>query len=334
MKQPVVAVALALCLASIPARADPPVTPPGLATRLEYTRGPGAETCPDEVGLRNYVAARMSGDDPFTPNAPNRLTVTITGREPEFFGRIALYDETGVRAGVRDFTGGPTCVSLVQDLALTIRLIVRPYALPPPAASTPPTPPAPPLPLPAAPSPPRPIARPAPLLPQARSTERPRPQVGAAALAAFGSAPAVALGFGGLVRLRWPKWSLGLEGRRDLVAPMDAEDHDGMPAASALAFATMPCVHLSGFIGCHVSTVGVVYGDATHRAVDDSVSTQVASGVRMGVEWQFVPHVAAELTGEVLVNFLRPAVRVDNDPKWTAELVTGAVGVRVVASFF
>lgn len=329
-RQPICAVPLALCLLSMTARADPPVAPPGGTTRLEYIRGPGAETCPDEQALRNYVAARMSGDDPFTPTGATRLTVTITGRGDEFFGHIALDNGTG-RVLVYDLTGGPTCAGFLRDFSLSIRLIVRPFSAPAVAAPSAPPPAAPPPPLAA----PRVLpAPPPPLPPPGDGTPGPQFALGGGALVAFGSAPGdTALGINAFVRLHWPTWSLVLNGRGEFPA-------DRMVSGSLLALSTAPCVHHALFLdwealACHVSTVGVMRGYApSWIADDDSSSPYLATGVRLGVEVPLWSPFSAQALGDISGSLIRPAVRIDHAEAWRAKDVVGTVGLQVVGTFF
>jgi hypothetical protein len=156
-------------------------------------------------------------------------------------------------------------------------------------------------------------------------------------LAAFGSAPEIAAGFGGLLRLRWPAWSLGLEGRGELATPADAEDRDGAVAATLVAGSAATCLHYQGFIGCHLATFGSVRSHVTNRVPggpEDENAPYVANGLRLGYEVPLFSHIAAELVGDVVYNVVRPAVRVDSASKWTVKDVSGSLGVRVVASFF
>ena len=67
------------------AQPDVPAVPPAatapsilthIPARLDYSRGPGDEACPDEEGLRSAVAANV-GHDPFVAGAPRRLIARI-----------------------------------------------------------------------------------------------------------------------------------------------------------------------------------------------------------------------------------------------------------------
>ncbi|WP_437753496.1 hypothetical protein [Sorangium sp. So ce1389] len=68
--------------------------PPEVMMRLEMTRGPGAEACPDETFLRTEVARRF-GADPFQDDAPQVLKVSIAREGPELTAAMTLRDPEG-----------------------------------------------------------------------------------------------------------------------------------------------------------------------------------------------------------------------------------------------
>jgi len=73
------------------ARADPPPIP--RTVKLEYVRGPGAQSCPSEDTLRFAIAGRMA-EKPWDPNASARLVVTI--RSPGQRTRSSATSEAAV----------------------------------------------------------------------------------------------------------------------------------------------------------------------------------------------------------------------------------------------
>ena len=120
---------LGLLLASSPALAAP-------SARLAYVREAGAESCPDEEGLRRAVAARL-GYDPFFVWA--RVTVVAHVRKDAgaYHAEVTLVDEGGVSRGKRAVTSpGDDCAPLVGALALTISLALDPLSLAPAQPAT------------------------------------------------------------------------------------------------------------------------------------------------------------------------------------------------------
>ncbi|XXY52541.1 hypothetical protein WME91_15530 [Sorangium sp. So ce269] len=86
---------MSLVLAALPALGQ---APPG-GVRLSYTRGPGAEGCPEEQALRDVVAGQLGGTDPFGEGGGRRVDVVLVRKGRRFLGEIALYDSDGRRLG-------------------------------------------------------------------------------------------------------------------------------------------------------------------------------------------------------------------------------------------
>lgn len=137
---------LALALAPAVARAEPPV-----AARLDYTRGPGAETCPAEPSALRAQVAALLGYDPFERSDARERFVVVISREKDhaWSARVERYDAAGARTyGPETFPDPPLqgdCEALFSPLAASLRgLVLR--AGPPPASPTPSPAPAPPEP--------------------------------------------------------------------------------------------------------------------------------------------------------------------------------------------
>jgi hypothetical protein len=144
MRSPLgISLGMALALAPVVARAELPVV-----ARLDYVRGPGAETCPaDASTLRAHVAALL-GYDPFARgDAPERVVVVVSaGKDRAWSARVERYNAAGALTyGPETFPDPPLqgdCGALVSPLAAYLRgLVLR--AGPPPAAPVPSPPPAP-----------------------------------------------------------------------------------------------------------------------------------------------------------------------------------------------
>jgi hypothetical protein len=218
---------LALSLVAVPASAQQ--APSGL--RLSFSREPGAESCADEQGFRDALAAQMNGTDPFTPNGAKRLAITLRRQGSSFLGESALYDEADTPQGSRQLERR-TCARLVEDLATSISLLLQPLTMPgtaSPSGDAPAPPPSSPpavlpVPGPAVPGPPmqapsvsQPVLRGARLPPEpsVASWTRPRVQVGLGGMAGGGTAPDAALGLAGSAAVRWPSASIAFELRTE-----------------------------------------------------------------------------------------------------------------------
>src|SRR5438128_1351366 len=130
------------------------------AARLDYTRGAGAESCPDQRSLEDAVSARL-GYPPFRTDAARTLTARVSASGRGLLARMELRDAGGNLLGKRDLAGaGEGCGELAAAMELAIAIAIDPASAtrpPPPLSEAPPPsqPPPPPPPPPAdEPSPP------------------------------------------------------------------------------------------------------------------------------------------------------------------------------------
>jgi len=108
--------------------AAPAVAGPGDATRLEYARDAGAQSCPDRAALREAVRKRL-GYDPFFPAARQAIVVEITSAGGGLRAELRLLDENGIIRGSRELhEQSPHCDELVASLALAISIALDPSA--------------------------------------------------------------------------------------------------------------------------------------------------------------------------------------------------------------
>ncbi|WP_437690756.1 hypothetical protein [Sorangium sp. So ce176] len=311
--------ALAAQLAAAPTRADS--GPRRAPVRIELTRGPGAERCPDERFLRAETARRM-GFDPFDAEAPLTVAVSIEQGQGELIASIYLRDRRGLVLWADGYRTRDDCKTLVSTVALSIAVQLDDTGeLPPPqAAPAPQREPAtraeagcsperpcagqPAAPSsegqPAAPSSEVPPARPPSKAPRARPPGKARPSisagqaaaerfrwaVGAGATVALGVTPGVAAGPTLAVTGRWPAWSFTLEGRGFSALSTDLAGI--RVATSALTTNAALCLHRPVLFACGVGEVGV------RRAVPEAPRSggpllylRVGIGARAGVAWPF-----------------------------------------------
>ena len=312
--------ALGLSLLLIPTLAQAAGNPADEA-RLEYLRGPGAESCPGEEGLRDAVAAQMGGADPFTPYGAKRVVVTISRAHQGFEGEFALYDAGGGLVGRRPM-GAPTCAALVQDLATSLNLVLRPFLLPSAPSSV------------VA----QPVLPPSAIAPKvapssAPTSTRPAVRIGLGASMGFGLSPAiVSPGFGGFVGVRWPWFSLSLEGRGDLPASTDGASMAHLKTSLA-AGSLAPCLHWRWLLGCGLLTVGALHGAGLNVHPDGQTAPYMAAGLRAGFEASFADHFAGQLFADGLITAVRPRMLVGATEEWIAPGASGSIGIRLVASF-
>jgi hypothetical protein len=299
------------------------VPPPEEATRLEYILGPGTATCPDEEALRDYVAANMGGDDPFTSTGARRIVVTIRRRGAELRAHLALYDEKGQPAGETERRGS-TCVGLVGDLGITLSLMIRPLSMPTPTAAAQPdaAPPPSSAPPPSAPPPPRaqPLSPPH-REPEARSADGPRPGAGVAVGVDVGTAPKpmVGLSFEGL--LRWPDFSLALElqlfGSPEGVGEQDVRAH-------AWAGLVVPCAHRGFMFACGLAALGVRGFETGYVEGGSRVEPEVrnpflaAIGLRAGAAFSPGDASRVRIFADLLHTPLPTTLIVDTEEVWVS----------------
>ncbi|WP_437631008.1 hypothetical protein [Sorangium sp. So ce854] len=326
--------------------------PPGGA-RLSYTRGPGAEGCPDEQALRDVVAAQLGGTDPFVDGGGRHVEVVLGRKGRDFLGEIALHDAGGRRLGGQELTD-PACGPLVEDVGTALAIVLRPARAarepaPPSPAPAPPQMPSEPAPLgttcppapeasPRAPAPAPPCQPCQPAAPT-RPAEGPGPslawprlQVSLGALIADGIAPAPAVGFSASVGARWEAFSLSLEGGWHL--PVATEPFRGrIYGVSWVGGAVVPCGHVAWFVGCGLVTAGRVRHFGMLNVVREALWPHAGLGLRGGVEVPFSYHLAARLTGELVANLARPTLHLHGGQSFSVARTSKVGAVHIVASF-
>ncbi len=294
--------------------------------KLDYERNAGAERCPDSSELSDAVAADL-GYDPFQTEAGETLRVRIARAAGELTATIELLDAEGAVTGRRELSSpGKDCRELAATLALAVSIAIdpvhstkKPEPKPEPAPAPPPKP-APPPPAPA----PIPKVEPA---PEPASTPLHLRIAGGAHLA-VGTAPAQALGFWAYAGARWPKLSLGLEGRADLAA--EKSEPDGSVSASLLLGSLLPCVHLGVGFACAVGSLGVLQGSGEDVSQPAKATTLFgAAGARGGVDIPVSDAVGIVVQADVRANLARTTLRLNDREVWSSPPLSGDLGVGV-----
>ena len=212
--------------------------------QMHYTRGSGAESCPDEPSMRRAVASQL-GYDPFDAQASTSVEASIVRKDDRLVGRVDVVrpDEP---PGKRELSSREVdCEHLASAMALTISMAIDPMVIsrPPPVAA--------PLPPPMATLPPPSSPPPAPSAPP-RSLPAP-PAVfflaGLAPVVSVGIAPGAAVGLDASAAARWSHVSIGVEGRMDL--PSYAHLSIGGDVSTSIQVGMLvPCAHIDRIVSC------------------------------------------------------------------------------------
>lgn len=333
------AVALAALLATPVAAAQAP------SARLVYTRGAGAERCPEEGAIHDAVAARL-GYDPFRADADMTVAASMGRLGRTLHARIEARDRAGHPAGVRTLSSSQSdCAELAAAVTLALSIAIDPLRLY--RAPSPPVPVPAPVPVPTPPrtEPPPASAGPSPVerpRPPRADLPRPRPAtvhlvVGGGGAVAFGAAPGPTVGFQAFVGLRARAASIALEARADL--PATAPTPSGGEVDAGLVLATLaPCLHLGVAAVCALGSVGVLRGTARDPSGSDAASRRgsqlfVAVGARVAVEIPLHRLLALRLHADGLLPVTRTTVAVGEANVWTTPTFAGALGLGAVVTF-
>ncbi|WP_438042089.1 hypothetical protein [Sorangium sp. So ce128] len=306
-----VAVAIAQ-LAATPVRADR--GPRRARVRLDLTRGPGTEHCPDEQFLRAEIARRMSFD-PFDAEAPLTMAVSIVQEQGELIASMYLRDRGGRLRWTDGYRTRGDCKTLVSMVALSIAVQLDDPGERPPPQATPAPQEEPATPAEAPCSPERPCAG-QPALPPSEAPPARRPgkaaparelrsvrappsssagqaaaerfrwSVGAGATMALGLTPGVAVGPTLAVTGRWPAWSVALEARG--LSSLSTNVDSVRVTASALTVNAALCLHRHFLFACGVGELGVLRAVPEVPITPESLlGLRAGIGARAGVTWPF-----------------------------------------------
>lgn len=297
------------------------------ATRLIYERGAGAEHCPDELDVKNAVAARL-GYDPFDERAPGSVSARLAREGDKLVGRVEVRDADGRTVGSREITSGQNdCTELASALTLAVSIAVDPLSIARPDA-----PPAPPAPVPA-PDCPRATA------PHVAPCPAPPPEAdapvsfraSAGLLAAFAASPSpVALGVAADVGIQWRALSVDVGGRADV--PASRGTALGRVSTSLILATLAPCGHVSVFAGCALVAAGVLRGENVDAGVRDT-TPYAALGARAAAEIPLYDVIGVRLHADLLATLTRTVLSVNGGEAWRTPPLSGATGAALVGDF-
>jgi hypothetical protein len=148
-----------------------------------------------------------------------------------------------------------------------------------------------------------------------------------------GTAPSPALGGSLHASVRWPLFSLGVEGRAD--APAGASASQGGRVSSALLGASvLPCVHADPLFLCAHGLFGALNGTGEGVSSPQRATTvYVALGARVGAEIPLSRRWALRTWADLLGTVTPTTLTLDSREVWTTPLVSGTLGVGALMRF-
>lgn len=290
MQQAPLLLACAILLSAAPVLADPSPGKPHLTLRFEYSRGPGAESCPTEHPVHDLLMGAL-GYDPVKPDAGPRVQIAVTRRRPGFHAEITIYDGAGKVVWVQELDEERRCMDLVRPAvaaAASMAAIYLPRPAPATPAAAPPTPSLAPPPRPAPPPAAPAVAPPVRVVPAAPPSEPLTFRTGIGPIVNFGIAPGVAMGALGVVTVHLGNFALDLELKG--VASVAANRENGhFLRGQFFGGALVPCFQARPFFLCGALNLGYLRGSGDHLAqVKTDGPVVIAVGPRLAAEKDIV----------------------------------------------
>lgn len=312
------------------------------SARLVYVREAEAESCLDEEGLHQAVAARL-GYDPFFTWAKVTVVAHVRKEVGAYRADVTLVDEAGVSRGKREITSpGDNCGPLGAALALTISIALDPRSLAPrpPASEPPPVAMEPPAEPPPAPEPPLPAPVPAPIPLQIKPhpIDSPAPEwrgfLGIAALGSYGATRGIA--FGGALRgaIVRGHFSLGLEARVDAPTTSKPTTTGGAVKAWLAQSTLLGCGRVAIVVGCGFVSAGPLVATGIVARPHTAVLPFVALGPRLGVEWPLGARFRVEGFTQAGFALARRALQIDGSDAYRQPVAAFSVGAAVSLRIF
>jgi len=315
---------------------EPTKVPPW---RLLYTLDPSVTArCPAWSYIHTAVAAEI-GYDPFVEDAPRSISLVLMQTPERLEAHIEAHGENGELVD-KQTAWAPSwrCDMLIDRAAVFLVDIVDPAvprAVEEQPASTPSStvesaPPVPttPAPLTVHVTPTRKEGQPSPWIPKL--------SVFAGGGPTFWPLPEIALSLAISVEARWPRLSLGIQGRYDLAWSLSTkqEAHGNLAGGAAHI-----CGH-HGFgasraylRGCVIGGIGRLTTSVDGLAVKDGEASVVDVGARLGTGYWFAGSFGVELQVDALYLAHRPAVQVDQAEVWRLPAANIAIRAGVVGLF-
>ncbi|WP_437513484.1 hypothetical protein [Sorangium sp. So ce1099] len=290
--------------------------PQRAAVQLEYRRAPGAERCPGEALLREEMA-RQLGYDPVDPAAELQASALVfRGPSREMHATMELHDAEGAVTWSRHLVAyNDDCRELVMNMALSLRVALDPSLRVQPA-------PAPDAGWGPEPASPFEAAAAAPV-----RLAGPELRLGVAAAAVFGVLQDTTPGTALHVALRYPSFSIGLEGHVQWPAAMSV-DREAVSTWIAAANA-VPCSQARHLFACAFVSLGVATTSSAGVELIDTSSFWLATGPRVGIEMPFSDRIAVQVYGDIVLRLSELRIETPEAVLWVPPSVGGLVGLRV-----
>lgn len=310
-----------------PTEAQPPVQ--ARRARLRYTREPGAENCPGEDALLRAVNARL-GYDAFREPFEISIEVSIATSEAGLRGRVEVSDMASQPQGRRQISSPTTdCVELAASLELAISIAIDPLFLT--RSAEPPAPTPAPASAPAPATVPEPATAPLPA-PAPLTLSPPVFQVKLGVLGSLGAAPTLTGGAFVGARLKWPRFSVEVEGRADLVASFSMQN--GTLGTSLLVGSFLPCGHLGSVGLCALVTGGALRSSSSGNLIpEQKTAPHLAAGARVFFEHPVVQHLSVAIHAELSAPLIRANLWIDGRQAWSSPPIAVALGLAARTQF-
>ena len=318
------------------------------SSRLIYSRGEGAERCPDEATMRKAVARRL-GYDPFFPHAEKTIVSQIVRDRGVLRGSVQLVDDGGIVRGQRNFeVDAGDCDELVAAMSLAISIAIDPTraSLAPAPVARPSDPPAPEAgtsekldPATAEkPGPRGPAVRPDAAVSPSRAPSPAREdsftiEPGVSVTTSTGTAPSLAIGAAVSLGIRFLDASLFVDGRRDLPATSEATG-GGRLQTSLWVVSVAPCLNRDVFFVCAVGSLGSLRAEGIELAAPKSDSAlYAAAGGRLGLEARLFRAIYFRPQLDLLATLARAELQLDGTTRWTAPRYSALLEAGLFAHF-
>lgn len=322
--------------------------------RLEYRRGADAPSnCPDENDLRTALSAKIGARDPFSNDAPRKITIDVSPAADRIEARIQARDEQGnIVSDSTAHAASWRCDQLATRIVFVLRDIVDPLnpstpTSSPSSASSPPSPSSPP-PVnddrangnhppenpqdPIAKQPTTPTNRPKPSV----SRSKPQMALSMGLGASWWNTPSTALSVAFGAAIRWPNVSVGFEGRYDYAWTLP---RNKQAVANQVAGAILVCGYYA-FLQTRFYGRGCLFGDLTRISIDsakfhltEDASLILQFEARLGAGFSLSRTWAVELHGDGTVAVPQLQFVYDTQERWQLPLFNGAFRANVVWLF-
>jgi hypothetical protein len=337
-------------LVALPARADKE------KVRFVYVRGAGAETCPDESAIKSSVAARL-GYEPFDDEAPKTIAVAVVRPKGVFQAQIEVRDATGAVKGTRRLDSkGSDCGELAGAITLAIAIAVDPFGGGSSGA---------PLPLP--PEEPKDASNATnaandptadgdassigatttttssdvatssasedqgPLVDAEEENRGLRLLAGGGVVSSYGFEPGVGVGAWVGLAFRWPRVSLGLEGRADV--PGETTQPLGSVKSGVIVGTILPCLHRGIALACAEGVLGAIRSTGDGVGGKSQSNPFVALGARLGVEVPLGSSLVARFAVDGVATLLGAKLEYNGQEVWKSHPFAGALSAGIAGVF-